>query len=92
MHRVATVLVTPKRPSLEPMERPMAQATLHYSTLLFAVASTSDNTMQLSQLIRDPFVRRAFEHGERDNGAAFAVPAPKPLPISGGAVREMEDA
>ncbi len=34
----------------------------------------------LSRLFRDPFVARAFERAERDNGSAFAVPTqPKPV-------------
>lgn len=52
----------------------------------------ADRTIPLSQLVRDPALKRFFERGERDNGAAFAVPAPKPLPIVGGAVRELVDA
>lgn len=46
----------------------------------------------LSHLFRDPALRRAFERSERDDGAAFAVPAPKPAPVSGGAVKVLEHA
>lgn len=46
----------------------------------------------LSSLFRDPALRRAFERSERDDGAAFAVPAPKPAPVSGGAVKVLVDA
>ncbi|MEZ2410554.1 hypothetical protein AB6806_27535 [Bosea sp. RCC_152_1] len=52
----------------------------------------ASNSIPLSQLVRDPALRRFFERGERDNGAAFAIPTPKPLPIVGGAVRELENA
>jgi hypothetical protein len=44
----------------------------------------------ISSLIRDPFVRAAFERAERDNGEAFAIqPAPEPE-LTGGAAAEME--
>ena len=52
----------------------------------------ASNNIPLSQLVRDPALKRFFQRGERDNGAAFAVPAPKPLPVTGGAVRELEHA
>lgn len=48
--------------------------------------------LPLSSLFRDPALRRAFERGERDNGAAFAVPAPKPAPVLGGAAKVLVDA
>lgn len=55
---------------------------------------SSSTKVRLSSLFTDPALKRFFERGERDNGAAFAVPAPtpKPAPIVGGAVREMEHA
>lgn len=46
----------------------------------------------LSSLFRDPKLRRAFERSERDNGDAFAVPAPKPVPAPGGAERTLVEA
>lgn len=40
----------------------------------------------LSTLIRDPFVRRAFERAEREDGTAPAVAAVEPRkPLQGGA-------
>lgn len=62
------------------------------------MAATQNSTrapssgVPLSAFFTDPTLKRFFERGERDNGAAFAVPAPKPLPVTGGAVRELEDA
>lgn len=45
----------------------------------------------LSSLIRDPFVRAAFERVERDQGFAFAVsPAPEPE-LDGGAANKIEE-
>lgn len=54
--------------------------------------SFSSTKIRLSSLFTDPALRRFFERGERDNGAAFAVPAPKPLPVTGGAIPELVDA
>jgi hypothetical protein len=39
----------------------------------------------LSSLIRDPFVRRAFERAERDFGQACGVPVDRPRGLTGGA-------
>jgi hypothetical protein len=39
----------------------------------------------LSSLFTDPRVRDAFRRAERDHGAAFAVPAPSPHLLGGGA-------
>jgi len=39
--------------------------------------------IQLSRLFRDPFIRRAFERAERDNGDTFAEPVRSPT-LSGG--------
>lgn len=39
----------------------------------------------LSSMFSDPMVRAAFQSAERDNGAAFAIPAPKPPVLAGGA-------
>lgn len=48
--------------------------------------------LQLSQIARDPAIAAFFARGERDSGAAFAVPtAPKPV-IIGGAARTLEAA
>jgi hypothetical protein len=45
----------------------------------------------LSSLIRDPFVRAAFERTERDLGCAFAVPpAPEPE-LKGGAAEQIRE-
>ncbi len=49
-------------------------------------------SIPLSSLIRNPAVRDAFERAERDNGAAFAVLAPKAPTRDGGAVRVLEAA
>jgi hypothetical protein len=43
----------------------------------------------LSTLIRDPFVRRAFERGERDDGASFVTPAPRAPVLAGGAAERV---
>lgn len=57
--------------------------------------ATQHNITQprLSSLIRNPFVRSAFERAERDNGAAL-VETPRPLkPLKGGeakVIRELE--
>lgn len=47
-------------------------------------------TVQVSYLIADPFVRRAFACIERDNGAApvAAIPSPTSPVLSGGAMVE----
>jgi hypothetical protein len=45
----------------------------------------------LSSLIRDPFVRRAFERAEREDGTAPAVVAVEPRkPLQGGAIIDAE--
>lgn len=49
-------------------------------------------TITLSSLIRNPAVRAAFQRAERDNGAAFAIPAPKAPVLTGGAARVLEAA
>ena len=40
------------------------------------------STTKLSDLIRDPIVRAAFQRAERDYGQAFAIP--NDLPPAGG--------
>jgi len=39
----------------------------------------------ISTMIRDPFVRLAFERAERDAGQAPAEVAPRPVTLDGGA-------
>lgn len=67
----------------------MAQAVRSNSTPMPAVGM---GRFRLSPLFRDPVLRRAFERLERDDGSAFAVPAPKPAPVSGGAMKVLVDA
>lgn len=43
-------------------------------------------SIRLSSLFRDPFVRRAFERAERDNGNQFAVSIRFPVRSGGEAV------
>jgi hypothetical protein len=45
--------------------------------------------LHLSQLIRDPFVRAAFERADRDGPAPMLVPvrAPRPVLQDGAALR-----
>ena len=51
------------------------------------------DSIDLSTLFRDPELRRAFAKAERDNGNAYAVPAPKsPALTGGGAVELLEHA
>jgi hypothetical protein len=51
----------------------------------------SAEAMPISQFIRDPVVRSAFERAERDGGAAFPVPTGKPRPVlTGGAAESRE--
>ena len=52
--------------------------------------SKPDTTAPLSSLFRDPVLAAAFARAERDSGAAFAVPAPKPPVLTGGADRALE--
>lgn len=48
-------------------------------------------TARLSQITADPALAAFFERGERDNGAAFAVPAsPKPV-LAGGAAAKVPE-
>lgn len=47
---------------------------------------------KLSDMIRTPKVKEAFQRAERDNGAAFAVPAPIAPVLTGGAARVLEAA
>jgi hypothetical protein len=51
------------------------------------------STTKLSDLIRDPIVRAAFQRAERDYGQSFVVPSDRPQVLNGGAaerVRELE--
>lgn len=45
----------------------------------------SNHTTRLSSLIRDPFVRAAFEAAERDGSAPSLAVADRPRPLNGGA-------
>ena len=62
------------------------------STKSLFVDGISFASVPLSSLFRDPTLRHAFERSEREDGAAFAIPAPKPAPVSVGAVKVLEDA
>jgi hypothetical protein len=54
---------------------------------LFATPATP----HLSTLIRNPFVRRAFERAEREDGTAPAIATAEPRkPLQGGAEARME--
>jgi hypothetical protein len=55
----------------------MAKATDDYTII---------GPIPLSALFTDSRVRDAFRRAERDAGAAFAVPAPSPSLLSGGAI------
>ncbi|WP_170311450.1 hypothetical protein [Rhizobium oryzihabitans] len=44
----------------------------------------------ISALIKNPIVKAAFERAERDNGAAFAIPAPKAPVLTGGSAKVLE--
>ncbi|MDH2092281.1 hypothetical protein N5K21_26540 [Rhizobium pusense] len=46
----------------------------------------------LSALIKNPVVAEAFRRGESDNGAAFAIPAPKAPVLTGGEAKVLEAA
>lgn len=50
----------------------------------------ADSHIALSRLFADPYLRRAFERAERDQGGACAVPAPKPPVLTGGAALAAE--
>ncbi len=50
----------------------------------------SNNTTKLSSLIRDPFVRAAFEAAERDGTAPAAVTVENPPTVLGGAAAHPE--
>jgi hypothetical protein len=57
--------------------------------------ATSNTTTKLSDLIRDPVVREAFQRAERDYGQTFAIPdEPRPVLDAGTAERvdELEEA
>jgi hypothetical protein len=50
------------------------------------------HTTNLSSLIRDPFVRAAFEAAERDGLAPLAVSVDAPPSLDGGAVVALDRA
>jgi hypothetical protein len=45
---------------------------------------------EISDLITDPMVKSAFRRAERDQGGAFAVPAPRRPVLTGGAAVDLE--
>jgi hypothetical protein len=45
--------------------------------------------IRLSTLFADPMIRDAFRRAERDHGEAFAVPAPAPRLLVGGAAEPL---
>jgi hypothetical protein len=45
-------------------------------------------SIRLSGLFTDPVLRKAFRRAEDENGQAFAVPAPSPDLLKGGAAEE----
>ena len=48
--------------------------------------------MQISSLIKDPYVRAAFQKAERDAGqTGLPVMSPTPKPLSGGAKARTEE-
>lgn len=47
-------------------------------------------TVRLSEIIRDPDVRAAFWRAERDDGTAYAVPAPAQPVLVGGEAAKVE--
>lgn len=46
--------------------------------------------IKLSSLFTNPALKSAFERAEKDNGAAFALPAPKAPVLAGGAAKALE--
>lgn len=50
----------------------------------------ADKSVALSALFANPVLRDAFRRAERDNGAAFAIPAPKAPVLSGGQAKQLE--
>ena len=54
------------------------------------MADTSNIPIPLSRLCRSPILRAFFERAEKEDGAAFAVPAPAPKILTGGAVAVRE--
>ncbi len=52
------------------------------------MATPALNTISLSSLISDIALRAIFEQAERDNGFAFAIPAPVDPVLDGGAEAE----
>lgn len=52
----------------------------------------ADRNIRISDLIRNPVVRAAFDRAERDNGNEFAIPAPKRPILIDGAAKTLESA
>lgn len=60
-----------------------------YLDKLRSALRSSRHAAPLSSMFADPVVRAAFQRAERDNGAAFAIPAPNSPVLSGGAALEV---
>ncbi|WP_167579467.1 hypothetical protein [Roseibium algicola] len=57
------------------------------------ISKMAYQAQSLSSMFKNPALRAAFERAERDNGNAYAIPAPKLPKLSGGAaVKVLEDA
>lgn len=52
----------------------------------------ADHHVSLSEIARDPIVAAFLARGERDTGAAFAVPAPKSPVLNDGAAAKVLEA
>lgn len=61
-----------------------ASARKQYLDKLRSALRVSRQATPLSSMFSDPMVRAAFQRAERDNGAAFAIPAPKAPVLNGG--------
>jgi hypothetical protein len=48
-------------------------------------------SIRLSALFTDPVLRKVFRRAEDDNGHAFAVPAPAPDLLKGGAAEQPQE-
>jgi hypothetical protein len=54
---------------------------------------TMPSPRSLSAMFADPYIADAFRRAEREPGSAFAVPAPRPVTLAGGAaVRPPDEA
>lgn len=50
---------------------------------------TTVNRLQISLMIRDPFVRSAFERAERDGSSPSLVAVDRPQIVNGGAAKHV---